>query len=208
MADKKKPVKKRPPAKAKKLSAEGTDAAIADALERGRIEITAKPKSLEQSFTAENVEKFIMGEITWAQLMGLSRDEAFSIAGYGFKLYQEARYHDARTVFEGLVLANPYESYFHNMLGAVYLQHDMKDEALSQFTRAVECDEEALYPRINRGEMYLQQGRFEEALDDLAAAVKHGSKADPAYERASALLQATKTLLQGLEVVKKQHGKT
>ena len=38
---------------------------------------------LPDTFTKENFEKFILGDITWAQLEGMTMEEAYAIADYG-----------------------------------------------------------------------------------------------------------------------------
>ncbi len=177
-------------------------------MERGTLQVTAKSASFEDTFTKESVEKFLLGDVTWAELMGLTMEEAYNIAEYGYSLYEESRYHDARTVFEALVLANPYDAYFHNILGAVYQQLDLRDEALEQYTIAIDMDEQSLHPYINRGELLLQMGELQEALQDFQRAVdldKDGN--DAATARARALVQATSTVLKGLEHYKKVTGK-
>ena len=47
-----------------------------------------RPADREPSF--EDVEKFIMGEITWGQLQGITMEQAYHIAEYGYQLFQDA----------------------------------------------------------------------------------------------------------------------
>ncbi len=174
---------------------------IAEAVDKGEVDlpqlVEAQPEDL---FTFERLEKFILGEMTWAQLQGMTMDEAYNIAEYGYSLFQEGRYHDSRAVFEALVLANPYDAYFHTMLGAVYQQLDMKDEAYEEYTTAVELDEEHLHAFVNRGELLLQNGEFEQALSDLKRAIELDPEGkDEAGLRARALAMATAKALEEVE---------
>ncbi len=141
---------------------------LVDAVSRGDVVLPRfehpGPKEL---FDFDRLEKFIMGEITWAQLQGLTLDDAYRIAEYGYALFQEARYHDAKVIFEGLVVANPYDAYFHSMAGSVYQQLDMRLEAIDSYTIAIEMDPEYLPALVNRGEMYLQDGIVTMASPDL-----------------------------------------
>ncbi|MBJ80586.1 MAG: hypothetical protein CMH60_04640 [Myxococcales bacterium] len=176
---------------------------VAEALDKGEIEPPrfVEP-TLEESFTSENLEKFIMGEITWAQLQGMTVDEAYNIAEYGYSLYQEARYHDSRAIFEGLIICNPYDDYFHSMLGAVYQQLDMKEEAAQEYTTAIDLDDESLHAYVNRGELLLQNGEFDRALDDLKRAIElDPDNQDPASVRAQALAMATANAIKELQKV-------
>ena len=147
-----------------------------------------------------------MGEITWAQLQGMTVDEAYSIAEYGYSLFKEGRYHDARAIWEGLIICNPYDAYFHNMLGATYHQLDMDEEAAEEYSTAIELDEEHLHAYVNRGELLLQNGEFERAQADLRKAIELDpeGKSD-ASVRARSLAMAT---AQALETVKKLTGDT
>ncbi len=170
-------------------------------LERGTLELKIDRRAdIAQTFTKDNVEKFILGDITWAQLMGMTMEEAYNIAEYGYSLYQEARYHDAKTVFEGLVYANPYDAYFHNMLGAVYQQLDFTDEALEQYGISIDLDPEFMHPLVNRGEMYLNEKRFDEAASDFKKAIALDPKGDnPLLARARLLSDATQTVLAAIQ---------
>ncbi len=169
-------------------------------LKKGRAELPRqKEADIDELYTLSNIEKFMMGEITWAELQGITVGEAYNIAEYGYALYQEGRFHDARTVFEGLVICNPYDSYFHNMLGATYQQLDMKDEAVEQFSFAIEMDAENLHAYINRAELLLKNGEFERALTDLKRAVALDPEGkDPAGLRARALAVAAANALDAL----------
>lgn len=170
-------------------------------IEKGEVELPRqKSPDVEEMYSPENFEKFILGEITWAQLQGMTMDEAYNIAEYAYGLYQEGKYHDARTVFEGLVICNPYDAYFHNMLGAVYQQLDMKDEAAEEYTLAIELDSDNLHARVNRGELLLQNGEFDKALDDLKTAIELDPEGrDAAGVRARALAMATANAMEALQ---------
>ncbi len=170
-------------------------------IEKGEVELPRqKFATVEDTYTPENLEKFILGDITWAQLQGMTMDEAYNIAEYAYGLYQEGKYHDARTVFEGLVICNPYDAYFHNMLGAVYQQLDMKDEAAEEYTLAIELDSDNLHARVNRGELLLQNGEFDRALDDLKKAIELDPDGrDAAGVRARALAMATANAMEALQ---------
>lgn len=204
MADEKKPAQ----------SEEVADAAIEnmsveemqDRIAKDEIELPHQAvEEIEDLYTPENIDKFIMGEITWAQLQGMTLDEAYAIAEYGYGLYQEGKFHESRTLFEGLVLCNPYDAYFHNMLGAVFQQLDMEEEALESYTAAVDLDEENLHAIVNRGELYLKNGEFDKALDDLYKAVQLDPEGkNPAALRARALAMATAQAITALkEIIEK-----
>lgn len=173
---------------------------VMKAVERGDIEIEyVDPPNPIDNFTPENFKKFLFGKITWAQLEGMTMEQAYSIAEFGYTMYQQGRYKDARTLFEGLVIGNPYDPYVHAMLGAIYTKLDLHEEAAQEFSIAIELDPEDINSYVNRGELLLQHGEFEAAMEDLKAAIELDPKGEnPASLRARALAAATAAVIKEL----------
>lgn len=173
---------------------------VIKAVERGEIEIEyVDPPNPIDNFTEENFKKFLFGKITWAQLEGMTMEQAYAIAEFGYTMYQQGRYKDARTLFEGLVIGNPYDPYFHAMLGAIYTKLDMHEEAAQEFSIAIELDPEDINSYVNRGELLLQHGEFEYAMEDLKAAIDLDPDGkNPASLRARALAAATAAAIKEL----------
>lgn len=59
-----------------------------------------------------------------------------------------------------------------NLRGLELANRGWLDEAVREFSRAIEADPSLPFPRINRANVYLQQGHFLYALRDLLAAVE------------------------------------
>jgi len=173
---------------------------VIKAVERGEIELEyVDPPNPIDNFTEENFKKFLFGKITWAQLEGMTMEQAYAIAEFGYTMYQQGRYKDARTLFEGLVIGNPYDPYFHAMLGAIYTKLDMHEEAAQEFSIAIELDPEDINSYVNRGELLLQHGEFEYAMEDLKAAISLDPEGkNPASLRARALAAATAAVIKEL----------
>ncbi len=173
---------------------------IVKAVERGEIKIEyVDPPNPINNFTEENFKKFLFGKITWAQLEGMTMEQAYAIAEFGYSMYQQGRYKDSRTLFEGLVIGNPYDPYFHAMLGAIYTKLDMHEEAAQEFSIAIELDPEDINSYVNRGELLLQHGEFEYAMEDLKAAIDLDPDGkNPASLRARALAAATAAAIKEL----------
>lgn len=170
------------------------------AVEKGQIDIEyVEPRSALDNFTVENFKKFLFGKITWAQLEGMTMEQAYAIAELGYTMYQQGRYGESRTIFEGLVIGNPYDPYFHAMLGATYTKLDMHEEAAQEFSIAIELDPEDINSYVNRGELLLQHGEFEYAMEDLKAAIDLDPEGkNPASIRARALAAATASVIKQL----------
>jgi tetratricopeptide (TPR) repeat protein len=152
---------------------------------------------VETPFSEDNLKRFIMGEITWGQLQGLTMEEAYAFAELGYTQFEQGRYDEAQSIFEGLVISNPYDAYFHTMLGAIYARKDMQEEAAEEYTIAIELDPENIAAHVNRAEILLQHGEFEIAMNDLRAAIKLDPKGeDPSGIRARALAAATAAIIE------------
>lgn len=173
---------------------------IVKAVEKGDLEVEyVDPPNPVDNFTEENFKKFLLGKITWAQLEGMTMEQAYAIAEFGYTMYGQGRYKDARTLFEGLVIGNPYDPYFHAMLGAIYTKLDMHEEAAQEFSIAIELDPEDINSYVNRGELLLQHGEFESAMEDLKAAIDLDPEGkNPASLRARALAAATAAAIKEL----------
>ena len=171
---------------------------VIKAVEKGEIELeyVDAPNPID-NFTEENFKKFLFGKITWAQLEGMTMEQAYAIAEFGYTMYQQGRYKDSQTLFEGLVIGNPYDPYFHAMLGAIYTKLDMHEEAAQEFSIAIELDPEDINSYVNRGELLLQHGEFEYAMEDLKAAIDLDPDGkNPASLRARALAAATAAVIK------------
>ncbi len=168
------------------------DKLIAEVEAGAEVEIVGPAhRDLASTFTEDNIVRFLAGEITMAELYGMTMEEAYGLATFGYKFYQEGNFHKALKVFEGLVTSNPYDAYFRTMLGAVYQELDMNDAALIEYNTAIELDEAALHAYLNRANLLIERGQLELALNDIEKAVSlDPNNKDPATLRARALAQA------------------
>ena len=153
----------------------------------------------------EKLRSFARGEITWAEVEGMTWQEARAIAQVGCDLAAAGRLEEARIIFEGLVAGNPKDSGAQAALGTVYQKLGRISDALGAYDAAVEVDPRNPVALANRGELRLRAGD-RQGFADLALAVEadiHGETA--AGRRAKALVRAI--TLQAVEVVKAQQGK-
>jgi len=161
------------------------------------------------NFSDENLTKFVLGEITWAELTGLTMQDAYAFAEIAYNLFEQGKYDQAQTIVEGLVISNPYDGYFHSLLGSIYGRKGMHEEAQEEYSIAIELNPKDLASHVNRAEILLQHGEIEKALRDLKTAVDLDPKGDQPFGiRARALAQATASVLEeamrekGLDVEK------
>jgi Flp pilus assembly protein TadD len=152
--------------------------------------------NLMDTFSPDRVEKFIMGEVTLGQLYGITIEEAYSVAELGYTLMEQGRLKDAQTVFQGLVISNPYDAYFHMALGSIYQKLGITDGAIEEYTISLGLDPANVEAYANRGELLMQTGYFEQAAGDFKAAIELDPEGqNPAVNRARALASVTAAAL-------------
>jgi tetratricopeptide (TPR) repeat protein len=144
--------------------------------------------NLTDTFSPDRVEKFIMGDLTLGQLYGITIEEAYSIAEIGYTMMEQGRLKDAQTVFQGLVISNPYDGYFHAVLGSIYQKLGMADGAIEEYTLAIGLDPANVEAYVNRGELLISKGNFVQAAGDFKRAIDlDPSGENPVANRARAL---------------------
>jgi tetratricopeptide (TPR) repeat protein len=140
--------------------------------------------------TARKLRSYTKGEITWAEVEGMTWQDARAIAQVGCDLAAVGRLEEACGVFEGLVAGNPKDAACLAALGTVYQKLGRPQEAVKAYSAALVHNPKNAIALSNRGELRLKAGD-PQGLKDLGQAVE----ADPsgktaAGRRARALLQA------------------
>ncbi len=144
------------------------------------------------------LDRFVQGDATIAEMMGLSREELYMIANRGYELMQEGKLGQARQVFDGLVYLDPYDPYFYTVLGSVCQKQESYDDAVKCYDVGIRLQAWNINALANRGEILLNQGRLEEALRDLQLVIYYEPDADnknPSVVRTKALLYTIKELV-------------
>ncbi|MFP2902629.1 tetratricopeptide repeat protein [Corallococcus sp. 4LFB] len=140
--------------------------------------------------TARRLKAFARGETTWAEVEGMTFEEAKAIAQVGCDLAAAGRLEEARILFEGLVEGNPKDSAAHAALGTVYQKLGRVEDALTEYTHALAGDPRNPVALTGRGELHLRRGE-RQGFTDIANAVEvdpHGETS--AGRRAKALVKA------------------
>ena len=149
------------------------------------------PNWEEILYAPERVEKWIKGEITLQELNAISGPEMLEMAVIGFSMYEQGRYADAKVIFEGLAQLDPKEGYYRTALGAVYLAQEDLETAERLFNDALILNDKEIASYVNRGEVYLRQGKILAAAKDFKRAVDlDPENKDPLSQRARILAAA------------------
>jgi tetratricopeptide (TPR) repeat protein len=184
------PSKAKPGVTAK--AAPGQTSSFEDVAKAEALEKFGMVAPLQASFNPENIKRFFKGEMTLAQIMGVTLDEAYALAEYAYTMFEQGRTREARQIVESLVVQNPKDAYLHTLLGAIYWKLDMPEEAVEEYGYAIEMDPNNIPALTNRGEILLQHGEMDTALDDLKAAIElDPAGKHPSAARARALATAT-----------------
>ena len=173
--------------------------AVADALVewlQKQVEWEEIPPELEETLTPENIDRFLDGDITLAQLLGIDPEEAYGIATLAHSMLEQGNLDHAEGLLEGLVVLNPYDAYFHTMLGTVYVKQGKTEDARLEFDTAIDLDESFIPAYVNRGELLLQSGELEAALEDFRRAIELDPDGqDPMSNRARMLVTLTTMIM-------------
>lgn len=152
------------------------------------IKTESRPQTLLETFSPDQVEKWVMGEATLGQLYGITIEEAYSIAELGYTFAEQGRLNDAQTIFLGLVVSNPYDAYFHSMLGSIFQRQDNIDGAIEEYSIAIALDPANAEALANRGELLMRKGAFEHAAKDFKNAIElDPNGTNPSVNRARVL---------------------
>src|SRR4030095_1591305 len=125
---------------------------------------------------AQMMEKFIEGEVTWAEVEGVSKKVLHEMAQMGYLQLQRGKLKEAEKFFKGLCFLDHKTAYDHTALGSIYQKMDKLGDALAEYTAALELDPTSMAALVNRGEIYYRCGYVQEPLADLEKAISLDTK--------------------------------
>ncbi|MFH1807772.1 MAG: tetratricopeptide repeat protein [Pseudomonadota bacterium] len=173
--------------KLKKKKSESPPAPAAAGL--GTAVASREPVTL--AYDAALLNDFVLGNITLGELEGITKKVQYEIAERGFKLLNEGKLDQAERIFKGLITLDPFDSYFHTVLGSIHQRRDLKDEAIEEYSRALKVNPYNATALANRGEIFFQQGRVLEATQDIQSAIEFDPDCrEPATVRCRVLAMA------------------
>lgn len=155
----------------------------------GKVIKLESSRALDEG-TRDRMRKFLENEMTWAEVEGMTAEQAGRISRIGCELAAAGRLNDARIIFEGLVAGNPKDHSAVSALGTVYAKLQRKAEAIDCFDKALAIFDKNVVALSNRGELRLRGGDAG-GLEDLAKAVEVDDRGmSAAGRRARTLLTA------------------
>jgi Flp pilus assembly protein TadD len=140
--------------------------------------------------TARKLRAFARGEMTWAEVEGMTWERARAAIAAGCELAAAERLDEACVVFEALVAMDPKDAVSQAALGTVYQKLGRPLDAEAAYSAALRIDAKNAVALSNRGELRLKRGDKEGAVD-LARAIEADPEGETvAARRARALLRA------------------
>ena len=134
--------------------------------------------------------------------INLTPEQMASLLLVGHNYFQSGKYNAARNIFEGIQVMDPLNPYPSAILGSMFQQEGKCEEAIASFTTSLQIYPEDIHTLTNRGECYLNLGKFPEAAEDLKKAITlDPDQKNPAANRARLLAALT---LEGLKLASEQ----
>jgi tetratricopeptide (TPR) repeat protein len=143
------------------------------------------------------MEKVFRQEMTFREYHAIPGAEMLEMAKMGFDMFEQGRFKEARTIFTGLSSLDSKEPYYRTALGTLDLAEEDLDGAMLNFTSAITLNPKEVAAYVNRGEVYLRQGKIQEATADFKKAIEtennpKGTLTMRARLLAAAVLQAVR----------------
>lgn len=155
--------------------------------------VTQQPVTTKADFPKDLPAMLIRGEITLADIFGLDQDSLYEIARLGYGLLKSGNLLEAKQIYLGLVAADPYDSVFHCHLAAVHHSLGELDEALEQYSEALNFNYANVDALVGRAEIQLSRDELAAGISALKQAIEIDPEGvRPSTLRARALLLALK----------------
>ena len=119
------------------------------------------------SIEKNKLDQFKKGQIKFTQLFQFNGNQIASLLLCGYNFFNHGRLQEAKNIFEGLSLLDPDIPYVNCILGAIYQRLGKTDLAIVRYSQAISLFGDDIVALTNRAEIYLNQGKFLEAADDL-----------------------------------------
>lgn len=129
------------------------------------------PTPARKKHLTEILSAFLEDKISLAEIRGISREQLFQLSDAGFTKFRHGRLDEAERIFQGLIVLDHRNAYFHAMMGAIHQKKDRPIEAILEYSQAVKINPKDVATFVNRGEIYLRHKNFRKAAEDFRSAI-------------------------------------
>lgn len=146
------------------------------------------------------VNEMLGGKDSFRDALGIDDEQVLALAVFARELVDQGRLDDAQTMLEGLVVLDPQNGYLHTCLGALYMQKGFNEAAAVEFAYALHRDDKDIAAATYLGELYLEAGDLEGAVQYLEQAVNlDPEQRDPYANRARMLAALVATIAREVQ---------
>ena len=129
------------------------------------------PSPMRRKHITELLYAFLEDKVSIAELRGISREQLYQLADAGHVKFKHGRIDEAEKIFQGLIVLDHRNAYFHGMMGAVHQKRERPIEAILEYTQALKIDKRDIATYVNRGEIYLRHKNYKKAAEDFRNAI-------------------------------------
>lgn len=159
------------------------------------LEFLASQPATDKTKSVEAIGKFVTGELTWAEIKHIPKTLLKELARVAYLKFRGGDYKTAEILFKGLAVLDHLNWYFRAALGAVFQKQGRFEEAIGEYSMALELNPDEVSSWVNRGQCLLHTGDTDAALVDFDHVLKMSLGAEgPWVKRARTLSQAILTL--------------
>lgn len=105
-----------------------------------------------------------MGRINWRESIGWNDEQIEEMRFMGFAYIRQGKYDIALPFFEALTVVDPESAYDEQTLGALYLQLNQPNKALSCFDKALKLEADHAPTLLNLAKAFFMLGKTQEGL--------------------------------------------
>ena len=129
------------------------------------------PSPARRKHVIEMLYRFFEDKVSLAELKGMSRTDLIRLAEAGHVKFRHGRLEEAEKIFQGLIILDHRNAYFHAMMAAVHQKRERPVEAIMEYTTALQIHARDISSLVNRGEIYLRHKNYRKAAEDFRTAI-------------------------------------
>lgn len=129
------------------------------------------PTPMRRKHLTEILLAFLEDKISLAEMKGISREDLFRLAEAGFTKLKHGRLDEAEKIYQGLILLDHRNAYFHAVMGAIHQKKGRPIEAIMEYGQAIRLNKGDLSAYVNRGEIYLRHKNYKKAAEDFRTVI-------------------------------------
>lgn len=149
----------------------------------------------------ELADKFVNGELTWAEIRNVPPGLLKFLARVAYQEFQSGHYEKAEALFKGLAVLDHKNWYYRAALGAVFQKRGQYERAVEEFSTALQLNPNEVTSLVNRGQCYLVLDDPEAASSDFnAASTLPLPPQNPWLKRAQSLSRVAAARVRGGEL--------